>query len=391
MPTVITLGSASAWGFGYTHTPVSQGVGGGSLFGWGANNGEFNLDNSSYYSSPTQIGGSTKWLQVTTDTSNFSAAIKNDGTLWTWGSNSFGKLGANLDPSTVYFSTGLQKVGNSKDWLQVSAGQYHVAAIKTNNTLWVWGGNSSGQLGLGNFTNYSSPVQVGGSWKFVSAGVFFTVAIKTDNTLWAWGDNFTGQLGQGNLTSFSSPVQISGSWLTAVSGGGSVLGIKTNNKLYAWGDNSSGQLGLSDTTARSSPVQVGTDNWLSVMLNLTGGQYHALAIKTNNSLWSWGANMMGQLGLNSSGQSTAAYYYSSPKQVGFLTTWSKVRAGKEFSLAISTNGTLWAWGANGVGQLGLGNTTYYSSPNQIGTGTTWIDATANGYSYASAHALAIKT
>jgi alpha-tubulin suppressor-like RCC1 family protein len=132
--------------------------------------------------------------------------------------------------------------------------------------------------------------------------------------------------------------------------------------LYSWGLNTNGQLGLGNTTAYSTPKQVGA---LTTWLNIAAGSYYTLATKTDGTLWSWGSSAQGQLGL---GNTTS---YSSPKQVGALTTWSKISARNGFSTAIKTNGTLWAWGLNNFGQLGLGNITYYSSPKQVGVLTTW--------------------
>ena len=110
-------------------------------------------------------------------------------------------------------------------------------------------------------------------------------------------------------------------------------------------------------------MQVGSlTNWSSAFSGVTFSE----AIKTNGTLWTWGANVYGVLGLGN------ITYYSSPKQVGVLTNWSKVSPGKYNSSAIKTDGTLWSWGQNNNGQLGLGNTTNYSSPKQVGTLTTWL-------------------
>ena len=134
--------------------------------------------------------------------------------------------------------------------------------------------------------------------------------------------------------------------------------------LYSWGQNNYGQLGLGNTTYYSSPVQVGA---LTTWVGISCGSAHTLATKTDGTLWSWGRNNSGQLGL---GNTTN---YSSPKQVGALTTWSKVANGiGENTAAIKTDGTLWSWGYNAYGQLGLGDITNRSSPVQVGALTTWL-------------------
>mgnify|MGYP002478002863 CR=1 FL=1 len=139
---------------------------------------------------------------------------------------------------------------------------------------------------------------------------------------------------------------------------GSVQGYS----LYGWGANSFGQLGLGNTTDYSSPKQVGA---LTSWLKMSAGYYHCAVIKNDGTLWTWGRNNSGQLGL---GNTTN---YSSPKQVGSLTTWSQIYCGANFCAAITTTGQLWTWGDNNQGQLGLGNTTFFSSPKQVGALTTW--------------------
>ena len=143
----------------------------------------------------------------------------------------------------------------------------HCAAIKTDGTLWAWGLNTDGQLGLNNIAHRSSPVQVGSltDWKLVAAGSYFAVAIKTDGTLWSWGRGTAiaplgaGALGLGNTAHRSSPVQVGSltDWKQVSAGAYHTRAIKTDGTLWTWGDNTSGQLGLGNTIHRSSPVQVG--------------------------------------------------------------------------------------------------------------------------------------
>jgi alpha-tubulin suppressor-like RCC1 family protein len=286
-------------------------------------------------------------------------AIKTDGTLWAWGKNDVGQLG--LGNTTNQYSP--VQVGSGTTWASVTAGYAQTLARKTDGTLWAWGSNEYGQLGIGNTTNQSDPVQVGSgtTWASVAAGSNHTLARKTDGTLWAWGYNGNGQLGIGNNTQQMVPVQVgSGTTWASVSAVGSyTLARKTNGTLWAWGDNYYGQLGIGTSGLYSeqySPVQVGSGTtWASV----TAGIFNTLAIKTDGTLWAWGYNDQGELGIgNTTNQSV-------PVQVGSGTTWASVTAGQYHTLAIKIDGTLWAWGSNGSGQLGIGNTTQQNNPVQM--------------------------
>jgi alpha-tubulin suppressor-like RCC1 family protein len=343
------------------------------LFSWGANNfGQLGLGNTTNYSSPKQVGALTDWYKFVAGAGDYSIAIKTDGTLWAWGQGSFGCLG--LGSTTSYSSP--KQVGSLTNWKDISNGLYSSLAIKTDGTLWSWGWNDYGQLGLGNTTSYSSPKQVGllTDWLSIAAsGYYGFLAVKTNGTLWAWGRNNYGQLGLGNTTPYSSPKQVGAltNWLKISGGGyyGHSHAVKTDGTLWSWGINSSGQLGLGNTTNYSSPKQVGLlTNWSYS----SSGAVSCLALKTNSTLWSWGDNSSGQLG---QGNTTN---YSSPKQVGALTDWLLIAANGYFSgYALKTNGTLWSWGGNGSGQLGLGNRTSYSSPKQVGSLTTWSNISPN--------------
>jgi alpha-tubulin suppressor-like RCC1 family protein len=259
-------------------------------------------------------------------------------------------------------------------------------AIKTDGTLWAWGYYYQGQLGLGesgSFTGKSSPVQVGAltNWLRISSGNYHNVSVKTDGTMWSWGQNDSGQLGVSGT--YSSPIQVGGltTWLSVACGSYHSIAVTTEGSMWAWGRNANGRLGLGDTNNRSSPVQIGAlTNWATNVDSFDGGRLHSMAIKTDGTLWAWGSGDYGQLGL---GNSTAV---SSPNQVGALTNWLRTAAGAyAHTMATKTDGTLWTWGQNSYGKLGLGNTTEYASPKQVGSLTTWTNISA-GRRYSMAFA-----
>ena len=336
-------------------------------------------------SSPVQtIAGGTNWSQVScgysiTFSRNNTAAIKTDGTLWTWGFNGYGQLGTN---DRVHRSSPVQTVSGGTNWKQVSAGGETTAAIKTDGTLWLWGFSNQGQLGDNTIANKSSPVQTvsgGTNWKQVSCGTAHNAAIKTDGTLWLWGFNGSGRLGDNTITNKSSPVQtVSGgtNWSQVSAGDLYTAAIKTDGTLWTWGDNSSGQLGDNSRTSRSSPVQTvsGGTNWKQVSAGSGGGSpYCIAAIKTDGTLWTWGFNGFGQLGDNSRTSR------SSPVQtVAGGTNWNSIEIAAA-AAAIKTDGTLWTWGLNGNGQLGDNTIANKSSPVQtVSGGTNWKQVSTSG-------------
>jgi alpha-tubulin suppressor-like RCC1 family protein len=345
------------------------------LYAWGENNtsGQLGLNNTNYYSSPKQVGSLTNWSNVSGG-NGFSLSTKTDGTLWSiGGQNNFGQLG--LGNITYYSSP--KQIGSLTNWSTVSAGYYFSLGLKTDGTLWSWGNNASGQLGLSNVTSYSSPKQVGAltTWIFICAGYSRGFGILSNNTLWSWGNNANGALGLGNLTAYSSPKQIGSltNWASVSSGQLHAVATKTDGTLWVWGYNGYGELGLGNTTNYSSPKQVGIlNNWSSAK----AGYQSTIALKTDGTLWAWGDNGYGELG---QGNTTN---YSSPKQVGSLTNWYKFAypsLGRHV-LSIKTDGTLWSWGQNLYGELGLNNSTAFSSPKQVGNLTTWLNV-ATGYQF----------
>ena len=285
----------------------------GTLWAWGYNGyGQLGHGNTTDYSSPRQIPG-TNWSRVSSYIGHDSVlATRTDGTLWAWGQNEYGQLGQNNKTNQ---SSPIQIPGTTWSSASYSIHQsgYYGMAIKTDGTLWMWGSNSGGMLGQSNQTQYSSPRQIPGTtWAKCGKGYNTTLALKTDNTGWSWGQNGYGDLGLGDKSQYSSPKQISGSWKMLSGADNSGMGIKTDGTLWGWGRNSQGQLGLNQAYAPSgsssgTPQEVtgaGT-TWDSI----ASGWGNFMFGKSDGTLWGVGNNDEGQFGKNNRTK------YSSPVQI----------------------------------------------------------------------------
>jgi alpha-tubulin suppressor-like RCC1 family protein len=284
--------------------------------------------------------------------------LKNDGTVWTWGNNSSGQLGIG---STTQSNTPVQVSGLS-NIIAVAAGASHTVILKNDGTVWAWGNNSNGQLGNGSTTQSSTPVQVSGlsSVLAVEAGDSHTVILKSDGTVWTWGNNSNGQLGNSSTIQSNTPLQVSGlsNVIAVASGASHTIVLKSDGTVWAWGNNSSGQLGIGSTTQSSTPVQVGS---LTNVIAVTAGDTHSVILKNdgaNVSVWAWGSNSSGQLGNGGTTQSNA------PLQVSGLSSVTSISAGASHTVILKNDGTVWAWGSNSSGQLGNGTTTDVWTPVQ---------------------------
>jgi len=255
-----------------------------------------------------------------------------------------------------------------------SAGKSFSGLVKTDGTLWMTGRNNYGQLGLGTAgwgTEVSSWTQVGTdtTWDQVSCGTGFTIARKTDGTIWTWGDDFAGALGNGTLGGdVSSPVQVGSltDWTTVLANGSSVAAYK-DDALWCWGKGENGQMGDGVHVNYSSPVQVASSGYANGIRSSSGEQrFLAHHPKTNNAIVAAGYGYRGALGLGAT-SSTNVF-----TQIG-STDWTWVTFGNYNIIARRTNGDLYAWGyAPGYyGANGDGTTTTRSSPVQIGSGETW--------------------
>jgi alpha-tubulin suppressor-like RCC1 family protein len=282
-------------------------------------------------------------------TATHTVSVKSDNTLWVWGNNSSGQLG---DGTTTNRTSRFQ-VATLSGMKTVDTGEDHTAALKSDGTVWTWGNNSNGQLGNGTTTNSSFPIKVAllSDVIDITAGHKFTVALKSDGTVWAWGINSSGQLGNGTTSDSSIPVQVTGltTAATAVSAGyDHVLSLQGDTSVWAWGSNSNGQLGNGTTTDSPVPVQV---TGLSSAIAIAAGNDFSLALKNIDfTIRAWGINTLGQLGNGAIADSSTAVAVSGMASV------TAIAAGYDHAVALKNDGTVWTWGDNSNGQLGNGTT-----------------------------------
>jgi alpha-tubulin suppressor-like RCC1 family protein len=328
------------------------------------------------------------------------AAAASPGLPFAWGSNEKGQLG---------YSTGQQDysmtpspVSNLVDVTAVAGGAKHSLALKSDGTVWAWGLNDSGQLGDGSIIKKTVPTQVKNLTGVIAiaAGGYHSLALKSDNTVWAWGANDDGQLGDGTTGELlckcrKTPVQVkqgNGALtdVTAIAAGGShSLALRGDEKVWAWGSNSQRQLGYITAPQDYSATPQQIPN-LSNVLAIAAGGSHSLAVKQSNvsndnagTVWTWGWNVYGQLGYLTNQQPNGV-----PKQVGALDDVVAIEAGEGHSLALKSDGKVWSWGHNDVGQLGYSTGQQSTSvlPAKI-SGLADVTAIAAGAS----HSLALKS
>ncbi len=371
----------------------------GELWAFGSNGSGQLGDGTTTGTGPTPRHiGSDLWTSVAAG-GDYSLGVKSDGTLWSWGSNEHGQLGVG---GTAPHPT-MQQIGGAADWAAVFSYGYSSFALKTDGQLWAWGENDYGQLGIGSSgTDRLTPKALAGTWKDVAPGLMHSLAIAEDGSLWGCGVNSSLALGSQDWQATMLQMTRIGtakSWIDVAAGTYhtvAVAGSAEGDKFAACGMNSYGQLGLGFSAFRPSPEQVGTTGgWLQVDASLT----HAAGLRDDHSLWTWGYDIDG--GLGGSGGLTA------PARVGYDTDWAQVSNGaytdSNFTLAVKTNGTLWAFGDNNAGQLGLGDKQDRPAPAQVGIDTDWLKVAASdgvgtrgrvlyGEPYThDDHALAIKT
>jgi alpha-tubulin suppressor-like RCC1 family protein len=421
----VQIGTATTWqsvAGGQQHAVAIRTDG--TLWAWGDNQyGQLGTGTSTtaIQATPRQIGTATNWQQVVAN-ADHTLALRTDGTLWAWGDNVHRALGLGYAAQQETPS----QVSSASTWQSISTGDRHTLAVRADGTLWAWGDNTLGQLGDGTLYARTFPVQVGtaATWRSVAAGYDHSLGLRADGSLWAWGSNNSGQLGipASVYAAQYQPTQVgtATTWREIAAGGAATLARQADNSVWTWGSNASGQTGspalavalqsafkqllapvkwqqvtasFLQTSAlgpdgtlwvwgrqnnvggrQPVPLQLGTAAWQSV----SSGFEHTVGVRADGTLWAWGRNNYGQLGYGG-----AAQYKELPVQVGTASTWRAVATGYYHTVAVHTDGTLWAWGINTKGELGDGTQLSRNAPMQVGTGTTWRSVAA-GHHYSLA-------
>ncbi|MDO7847312.1 T9SS type A sorting domain-containing protein [Hymenobacter sp. M29] len=373
----------------------------GNLYTWGHNDyGQLGNGSTSgpYAGSPTPAATGTALVTRSLAMGgDFGPAVRGDGTLWAWGRNTYGQLGL---PTTTARAFRPVQVGTATDWVMVAAGQSHSLALKADGSLYAWGYNQFGQLGnatnTGNNSANPTPTQVAGTYTQVAAGSWHSLGLRADGGLYAWGSNSSGELGTATNTGTNNanptPMQVPGAYTQVAAGSSHSLGLRADGSLYAWGSNYSGQLGNGNNltnSANPTPMQVA-----GTYTQVAAGYSHSLGLQADGTLYAWGRNDYGQLG-NATNNGTPT---PNPTPTQVAGVYTQVAAGYLHSLGLRADGSLWAWGSNGSGELGISTITFGANPmptQEATAGTGWttlgtgagvfsLVRTASAQSFASA-------
>jgi alpha-tubulin suppressor-like RCC1 family protein len=367
--------------------------GDGKVWAWGDNTSG-QIGNGSTVAQPTPLELSGVLIEKVIAISagyDHSLALRADGVAFAWGRNAEGQLGIG-NKGVKRSPTEVIDLGNPSnplpDVVEISAGDTHSLFRLTNGKVRACGNNASGQIGDNSTTERTRPVEVTGLSNVIAiqAATDFSTALKSDGTLWCWGYNVDGQLGNGLTGNLAVPTQVGGlNNVIGFSGGSQHQAVVTaGGDILTWGANGSYQLGNGTNISRlqSGPISpIPADTSIRWKIVKSGG-FHTIALKTDGTVWAWGVNTNGQLG---DGTTTNR---SIPVQVKNLSQVVAIACGNEHSLAIKADGTVWCWGKNEYGQIGDGTTMNRNEPVQVirSTGLSNVIGISGG----AFHSLALR-
>lgn len=328
----------------------------GSVWTWGYNDGGRLGDgtNKNRYN-PVQVDISD--VKAIAVSNTFMLALKNDGTVWGWGVDLGGSLGKGY-LTKIWTPMQINGIDNVVKIATGASGQCF--AIKNDGTVWAWGTNEFGELGLGNTTDERAsimPTQVNiSNVKDITCCYGVTFILKNDGTVWASGDGEYGLMGNGGYNGSTTFIQVPITNVISIgSGYAHVLAVKDDGTIWAWGNNNDYEVGsFSNSYSQPRPIKVeGIDHVVAV----SGGYQHSLALKNDGTVWVWGLNTNGIYGMGIGVGLNSAY----PVQVNGMDHVRSISSGDMQNFAIKEDGTLWGWGDNSLGAVGVGDLVYDST------------------------------
>lgn len=333
-----------------------------SLWCFGRNlSGELGQADTDGRTLPASVGQNGAFAMISGHTGESFCARGIDRSLYCWGQNGSGQLGV----GDTEMRTAPVSVSASNDWAAVFAGSGRSCALSLNHELYCWGRNEDGDLGLGDQTARLEPALLAKPpsddarevWVTVALGWGHTCGSSQRGTLYCWGRNDLGQLGVGDNEVRNAPSAIvtppssaDGAWRQVATGGLTSCALNADAGLYCWGRNDRGQLGLGDQEPRSVPTQVGSRKFRRV----SSGVWATCAIDTNAGLWCWGRSIADK-----------DVDWLLPQRVGSAVDWLEVSCGSEHCCGIREGGNLWCWGENQMGSLGQGDTLPRTEPVRV--------------------------
>ncbi|MBN2351362.1 MAG: hypothetical protein JXD23_02250 [Spirochaetales bacterium] len=337
-----------------------------AIRGWGCN-AAYQLgleDNTIPYPDPVLISGLAD-ASVINAALNNAFAVTEEGALYSWGENQFGMLGIGVadDPEKAVFHTPdpVRVDLPGVVFTSIRAGQTHAIALDAAGNVWTWGSNRYGELGVPGLENQNAPHRLddgrlNGKVTGIAAGHFSSYALVDADgdgigeQLYAWGDNVYGELGlgfRGGIVTAPTAVPRLANVVKMLGGNHRCAALKSDGTVWTWGRNDRGQLGLGHTD--DTPVPSPMTGIASVVTDIACGYRHTLALSEDGALLAWGDNEYIQLG---AGHDKLEEYYTVPQHVMMMTGVVAVEGGAHHSVALREDGTVWTWGSNPLGELG---------------------------------------